>query len=265
MLLSNIDKNGDDHFKDQRDERLVRAHPETNILLNIAANENKVSREELINLVSEKIKNKVLQNIEEVGKIDVDYAVIPVGELYIEYKGTKNPFYYNSKTSRGHVYYIPVTENKASTLMLTKSSIPQEWRAEHAGRKGVERNIPISWIKMIPFQKSEIIINLKKTIEELKNKKTQGEKTKKYKEEFKEPVAFKKEDLPYELNGDYRPKKDGQQTYFKLKIFDKNKFPIMSTSGSVFVKDVKVKADNSNAAAIYASKLSGKKNGLKPW
>lgn len=250
ITLSNIDKNGDDHFKVRREERLNQAVLEQNILINSAAKENNIPKEELLDLVSVEAKARVNKNITKVAPINTTYAVVPIGILYAKYKDKTTPLIFTSSDSKGFVYYLPITKNVASTLMLVNNKVPQEWRRAHS-----TRDIPESQIEIIPLEGSDIIIDLERIISEVNNNK----------KERLESTTFNISELPYETDGDYRPKRDGKQTYFKLKIFDKNKFPIITTSGTEYVKNITVKADSPNAAAVYASKLTGKKNGLKPW
>jgi hypothetical protein len=143
-----------------------------------------------------------------------------------------------------------VTRNIASTLMLVNNKVPQEWRRAHA-----TRDIPTNQIEIIPLDSSTIVIELEKLIISIANSK----------KEKLESTTFNMSELPYEVDSDYRPKRDGKINFFKLKVFDKRQFPIITTSGTEYVKNITVKADSPNAAATYASKLTGKKNGLKPW
>jgi hypothetical protein len=250
--LKNITKDEIDHFRLRRNERLFQAELDINTfpLRNIVKEYN-LPLNEVIDIINQEVKHKVNENIGKVASIQTTYAVIPVGILYIKYKDKKIPLNYKGiDGSYGHVYYIPVTKNIASTLILTDNEVYKEWQRAHA-----TRDIPISQIEYIPLIGSDIIIDLEKIISNIILSK----------KEIIRPVIFTIDDLPYELDSDYRPKKEGKQNYFKLKVFDKNKFPILTTSGNEFIKDVTVKADNPNAAQIYVNKLSGKKNGLKPW
>jgi len=249
--LINIDKTGEDHFKKRKEQRLLFAEPDFNsLLISTAAKENNLSKEELLNKVNEEVKAKLIKNIASTGPINVTYAVIPVGIIYLKYKDKKEKFNYFSPEGQGHVYYIPVTKNVASTLMITNDEVPGEWKRQHS-----TRNIPLGEIEYIPLKESLITIDLEKIIHEIQLSKL----------DKPEESTFNISELLYEVDSDYRPKRDGKQNMFKLKTFDKRSFPIITTSGNEFQKDVKVKVDSSNAAQVYSSKLTGRKNGLKTW
>lgn len=251
IVLVNKNETGIDHFKDRRQERLIQAQPESNnILINQAAKENNVSKEELLNLVNEEAKDRINKNIAKLGAINVSYAVIPVGIIHVSYKGKSIPLIYSSSDSTGHVYYIPVSKNIASTLMLVSETNPGDWRRKHG-----TRDILTDQIEIIPLEGSNISIDLEKTIISLNNSK----------KERLESTTFNMNELPYEVDSDFRPKRDGKVNFFKLKVFDKRQFPIITTAGNEYVKNITVKADSPSAATTYASKLTGKKNGLKPW
>lgn len=239
-----------EHFKERREERLTQAIAEQNILVNSAAKENNISREELLSAVSIEAKERVNKNIAKIASINTSFAVIPVGILYTKYKDKKEPLIFSSIDSKGFVYYVPISQNVAATLMLVSNKVPQEWRRAHA-----TKDLPAEQIEIIPLEGSDIFIDLEKIIVEINNSK----------KEKLESTTFNINELPYVVDGDYRPKREGKVNFFQLKTFDKNKFPIITTSGTEFIKDIKVKADSPSAAATYASVLSKKKNGLKLW
>jgi len=249
--LVNIGKDGIDHFKQRRKERLVHANILTNKLIKQASTDSNIPISDLKLEISKAVEEEVNKNISQAAAINVQYAVIPVGILHLTYKGEKSKITFSSPQGVGYVFYIPVTNNIASTLMIVDNEIVGEWKRQHSSK----REIPISEIEYIPFKSSTIYINLENIIEEYLISKKEQHKV----------ATFSINDLPYEVDSDYRPKRDGKQNMFKLKTFDKRSFPIISTSGNEFQKDIKVKADNSNAANTYASKLTGRGNGLKPW
>jgi len=261
--LVNIDKDGKDHFKQRTGERLLTAEPVNNNLINLASKESGLSKEEILSRVNEEIRIRVQRNITRTAQISVQYAVIPVGIIYLEYKDKKEKFEYKSITidkdgkkhvNIGHIYYIPVTNNVASTLMTSDAETPGEWKRQHSSK----RKIPIEKIEYIPLPNTQINVNLESVIEEIKESK---------KEKPKEEIpTFNVNDLPYEIDSDYRPKRAGKQNMFKLKLFGGREFPIISAlGGDDFQKDVKVKVNSPNEAEILSSKLTGKRNGLKPW
>ncbi len=263
--LVNIDKDGKDHFAERKKERLLFAEPILNPLISIASKENNISREELLNKVNEEFRYKIQENIGKAAKINVQYAVIPVGILYVKYKDRQEPFNYSSESddidengkkirikTQGHVFYIPVTNNVASTLMRTNNEVVGDWKRQHSTRK-----IPIEKIEVTPLPGVYIVLDLEKVIEDINQSKIEKPK--------EEIPNFNISDLLYEVDSDYRPKRAGKQNMFNLKIFGGRSFPIISTSGDEFQKDVKVKVSSANEAEILSSRLTGKKNGVKNW